>query len=375
VIFGAVLLIAVATIAVGTRWRQSDKAAVPVEKSQQPSDMQIPFVGKPSAKPEANEYFQKGILFLNTQFNVPRAREMLERALEIDPGFGKARGVYAFTYVLMVEGGYSNDPGLLYRAEAEARRALQDDPGNSQGRIALAGVYLLQGRKELVPGELERVSHSDVNPGLPATMWELLYNRFNGNYGRAEDVANQLLGVTPTFFPARTYRAEMWREQGKPQDAIREQEKVLEQDPTNILAICHLSRAYLDLGDVAKARATLERVRQQDRQNYRVRLALALVLARQGKRAEARREMDAEVEKYAGVHSLMNAQAAAFYALMNEKDKALEWLDRAVRNGDERAEYFQRDPLLAGIREEPRFKQLLESIAFRRPQRGTAGVK
>jgi len=71
----------------------------------------------------------------------------------------------------------------------------------------------------------------------------------------------------------------------------------------------------------------------------------------------------------------MNGQAAAFYALVNEKDKALEWLDRAVRNGDERAEYFQRDPLLASIREEPRFKQLLESIAFRRQQRAATAAK
>jgi lipopolysaccharide biosynthesis regulator YciM len=181
-----------------------------------------------------------------------------------------------------------------------------------------------------------------------------------------------MLAATPTFFPARTYRGEILREQGKLTDAIREQEKVLEQDPTNILALGHLSRTYLDLGDVAKARATLERVKPEDRGNYRVRLFMALVLAREGKRAEALKEMDPEVEKYAGVHSLMNAQAAAFYATLGEKEKALEWLDRAVRNGDERAEWFQHDPLLASIRDEARFKEVLESIAFRRQQPATA---
>jgi hypothetical protein len=40
-----------------------------------------------------------------------------------------------------------------------------------------------------------------------------------------------------------------------------------------------------------------------------------------------------------------------------------------MRFGDERAEWFQRDPLLENIRDEPRFKQILESIAFRRQQR------
>ena len=85
--------------------------------------------------------------------------------------------------------------------------------------------------------------------------------------------------------------------------------------------------------------------------------------------------MDSEVEKYAGVHAFKNEDAAAFYAALGEKEKALEWLDRAVRNGDERAEYFQRDPLLASIRDEPRFKQVLESIAFGRQQRTTTTVK
>jgi len=37
-----------------------------------------------------------------------------------------------------------------------------------------------------------------------------------------------------------------------------------------------------------------------------------------------------------------------------------------VRNGDERAAWFRRNPLLAGLREQPRFRQILETIASRR---------
>jgi hypothetical protein len=36
--------------------------------------------------------------------------------------------------------------------------------------------------------------------------------------------------------------------------------------------------------------------------------------------------------------------AAEFYALLGDKAKALDWLDRDVRAGDERAEWFDRDP-------------------------------
>jgi len=364
----AVLLLLTVAIVVATIKGVPVSVFVGITKIETPGGLRAGMGGKPSANPEANEYFQKGILFLDTQFNVPRGQEMLARALELDPQFGKARAVYGFTYVLLIEGGYANDPALLYRAEEEARRAMQDDPSAKYGPMVLAAVSLLQGRKELVPAQLGRTLQgaSDV---LPPKMWWLMYHKLNGDYQRAEELAQELLGAVPTFFPARTYRGEMLREQGKLEEAIREQEKVLEQDPTNILALRHLSRTYLDLGDLGRARATLERARPEDGRNYRLRLGRALLLAREGKRAEALREMDPEVEKYADVHAFMNADAAAFYALLGEKEKALEWLDRAARNGDERLEWFQRDPLLANIREEPRFKQILESIAYRRQQR------
>jgi hypothetical protein len=50
---------------------------------------------------------------------------------------------------------------------------------------------------------------------------------------------------------------------------------------------------------------------------------------------------------------------------MGNKPQALEWLERAVRYGDERAQWFARDPALESIRGEPRFQQILDSIATR----------
>ena len=41
---------------------------------------------------------------------------------------------------------------------------------------------------------------------------------------------------------------------------------------------------------------------------------------------------------------------------------ALEWLERAVRNGDERIEWFRREPLFANLRSHARFQQILESV-------------
>jgi tetratricopeptide (TPR) repeat protein len=141
---------------------------------------------------------------------------------------------------------------------------------------------------------------------------------------------------------------------------------ILEQDPTNLYALLYLARTYMDKRDLATARSAMEEVRPKDRHSYQNRLFLALLLALEGKREEGLKELDDDLLKYAAAVITLTSYVVDFYALIGDDSKALEWLDRAVRNGDERAAYFLRDPNLAGIRNHPRFKQILDSIAFRR---------
>jgi serine/threonine protein kinase/Flp pilus assembly protein TadD len=319
----------------------------------------------PSPNHEANEYFEKGMMFMQGQLDLPRARRMLERALDLDPHFANARAVYGLTFLLLLETGQSNDPSLIYKAEEEERRALSDDSSCSFARGAVAAVYFQQGRKELVPAVLDEALNQDP-ACMPARMWSMVYHLSNGDYLAASDTGRKILEDNPTFWPARMYYGETFREQAQFAEALREQEKVLEQDPANAMALRHIARVQMDMGDLAGARVTLEGMRQELRPNYRVRLAWAILLALEGRESEALREMDPGVQRYAEVHVLSTVEAAAFYALMNQTEQALAWLDRAVRNGDERASYFRSNPLLISLREHPVFQQILTSLELRR---------
>ena len=84
--------------------------------------------------------------------------------------------------------------------------------------------------------------------------------------------------------------------------------------------------------------------------------------------------MDGGVQTYAGAQVLGPLLAADFYAVMGETVKALEWLDRAVRMGEDREDWLRRDPLLANIRQHPRFQQILASVAYRRQQRSRSSA-
>jgi Tfp pilus assembly protein PilF len=268
---------------------------------------------------------------------------------------------------LLVDYGQSNDTSWLYEAEAELRRALEDGPNYAWAHAALAYVYLYQGRKELMPQEAGKAMELDPS-GKEGAVVLMFYHGWSGEYEQANAICKQLLEVDPLFFPARLGVGECQREMGDAAASIRELEKILEQDPKNWGALTFIAMACMMQGNIAKAREMLTAARNLQPENYRGRVLWALLLALEGRRAEALQVMDAEVLKY-GELIIAASLVAEFYAVLEDRAKALDWLDRAVRAGDERADWFERNPLLANIRQEPRFRQIVDGIRYREEQR------
>jgi Tfp pilus assembly protein PilF len=323
---------------------------------------------RPSTIAEANEYFERGMFFLRAQFNLKSARKMLERALEIDPRFAEARAWHGFTFILEIDGGYSNDSSWLYKAEQELRRALQDDPDSARGHSSLAALYFYQGRKDLMPEEAEKALA--LNPDeIDAKIWWSNYYMANGEYASAKELVNQILEGDPLYFPARMTLGEILRMEGDIDGAVRELGKILEQDPRNIYAAQKLARAYIDRNDFPGARGALENLSLDEQQGFEIRLTWALLLALEGKTKEALEKMNTESLKFGALAPWSTSVVAEFYAVIGESEKSLDWLEKTVRNGDERDAWFRRDPLLSNVRDLPRFRQIIDSIAFRRKTR------
>ena len=158
---------------------------------------------------------------------------------------------------------------------------------------------------------------------------------------------------------------ELLRTEGDVAGAIREEQKVIEQAPGNISAIKSLALAFMNSGELAKARQLLEEKRPLFSKNHLWRQTWALVLAAEGKRDEALQAMDEDTLKFGAV-LFSTLQTAEFYAVLGDTTKAIEWLERAVRNGDERTQWFRRNPNLASIQNDPRFLRIVDSIEARR---------
>jgi hypothetical protein len=66
----------------------------------------------------------------------------------------------------------------------------------------------------------------------------------------------------------------------------------------------------------------------------------------EGRREEAVQQLDAEVRKYAAASFVAAPMATGFYSVMGDKTQALDWLERCINLGDDRIDWFQRNPLL-----------------------------
>jgi len=239
---------------------------------------------------------------------------------------------------------------------------------SSRAHSGLAASYFYQGRKELAFEEAKTALEIDPDD-VDAANWLANYHKMNGDFAEAKRLLYGLLERDPLFFPVRMNLGDLLRVEGDLAGAVREQMKILEQDSRNIYATQKLAQALIDKNDLAGARRALEDLPPGDQQGYDVRITWALLLALEGKTEEAMKEMDDECQKYGALAIWSTSVVAEFYAIVGQPEKALDWLERAVRNGDERDAWFRRDPLLAKIRDLPRFRQILESIASRRKSR------
>jgi serine/threonine protein kinase len=318
---------------------------------------------------EANEVFELGLNFQRVQNEVERAQALFARALEIDPGFSEARRAHAFVYPLLLLNGYTSDLGTLYKAEEELQQVAREAPDLFSLPATQTIVYLAQGRKELVPAaRLAEVGRQYPNHADTAISRFILF-MFADDNASAQALADDTLRRQPLLGPVRGLMAELRRTEGDAAGAIRELQKVLDQAPANISAITFLTRAYIDNGEADKARDLLEANRKAFADNYAWRQALGSTLAAQGLRDQALAALDETTLRMASALFMWTLPTAEAYARLGDTERALEWIERAVRNGDERTSWLRRSPAFAAVRETPAFARIVDSVEARRRAR------
>jgi len=316
-------------------------------------------------KPEAYEYYLRGIHLMKppSRSNAQAAIGMLERAVEIDPGFAVAYADLAQLCAWMVFF-YAPEEQAQWepRAYAAVDKALALDPDLAEAHVARGQLLWTPSNRfphETAIREFRQALASKPNSSA-AHMWLAVVYNHVGLLEEALGHARRALAIDPTNQPARTQ--EIWAlvVLGRYEDALSLWQGLPQSEPAElivyVLALAQqLSEARAKIPDLLKEHP-------EDPGGF-LNLLQALLFAADGKQQEAEEQIQKVVAQKKAFGHFHHAafMIVCVYARMHKPKKALDWLEQAA-DGYPCYRAFQRDPNLDSLHKEPRFIAFLERV-------------
>jgi adenylate cyclase len=317
---------------------------------------------KPTENPEAHRLYLLGRYEFAkyTQSGWNNAIRYYEEALKLDPDYALAYCGLADNYAYM---GSVVMPGKEANGKVTkfAQKALELDPelAETHMSMALALVAAFDWRNGLK--EFDRAL--ELNPNL-AFAYELRGWTVNG-LGRSEEAiaktrkAVELDPLNP-FFQMSLSFYQYWARQYD--DAITQARKTLEMDPNSTISHVLLGLSFLKKGDTAGAIAELQNTKAPDPGAwYQGFLGYAYAIS--GDRAKAAQALR-ELEELAKRQYVSPTAFATIYVGLGEKEKALDWLEKAYAEQDSACWYLRIDQIYDSVRDEPRFQAILKKLGL-----------
>jgi non-specific serine/threonine protein kinase len=297
-----------------------------------------------------------------TEESLQRALKFLEEGMDI---VGENELLYAamgWVHCQYVSGGIDVDESHLAKAEEYARKALALNP-NSSHAYALIGIINEQwGKlKEAVNG-LKKAVEIDPNNTEALMMLAFVYSIAGKGYA-AKPLITHMMNIDP--FTPSNYFAPLFlhMSEGQFDSALKSGRRAYELDPKNpAIRFCLAwSFAYNNLFEELNKMVDL--MKRESPQTVFTTTLRCLQYALEGKKQEALETISSDYINLAKTDHIFSYHMASCYALIGEKDKALDWLETAVKNG--RIDYpflNEIDPFLKNLRGESRFKELMERV-------------
>jgi TolB-like protein/Flp pilus assembly protein TadD len=307
---------------------------------------------------EAHNAYLQGHFYL-VRRNVEdfgKAIEYYDQAIQLDPHYALAYAERAEAWVFL--GDLTGQRPTAYpKAHADAEKAVAIAPDLAEARAAL-GFVLCMAEWKFTEGLAELKRAKELSPANP-TANDLLARIivYMGRIDEAERQARQAVELDPLSTVTQGNLARVLFYAGKLDEADAAARKAAELQPTG--ASTHRFQVFIAVqrgdGDMALREAQLE----PDPRFRRFELALAHYVRGDRQAADA-----ALADLIANAREGFAYQIAEVYALRGETDKAFEWLQIAFDDRDAGMLGLLVDPLLNGLRDDARYKNLLVKVGL-----------
>ena len=283
---------------------------------------------------QAYDYYLRGLQFMHEfrRKSLDYARQMFARAIVLDPNYARAYAGVAdcCSFMFMY---FEASEANLKEADSASRRAIELDPESAEGHTSRGLALSLRKNFDEAEREFDMAIRSNSN------LYEAYYF-----YGRAcfaaskkEEAARwfeEAVRVNPDDYQARSLRGLCYRAMGQIEkcvesrrDALRVIERQVALHPDDARAIYMGANCLAELGQ-----------REQSLQ-------------------WAGRALAVDPEESSILYNV-----ACNYALNNELEKAMDCLEKAVRNGFGHRAWIENDPDFKDLRTHPRYQVLLAQM-------------
>ena len=285
-----------------------------------------------------------------------------ERAIQLDPNFALAHDGLGACYVNRVFKGFGGSEDYE-RAEKAFTKALSIDPNLFEARMLMVFVYLWRGQKQKARDEVNRARREAPNEPVVHFVKALLH-RLDGEYGRALRSYERLVRLDPAAHVVASYsRALVYMYMGQFDETFRQLDAAGDQD--NALVQTFRALALYYTGQTDAAAELMKKVVDEHPNMHGIRPFMAMFLSAQGKHDEALAQLTPAVKRNGEVDADISYSIGSVYALEGLHGDAFEWLERSISLGNANRPCFENDPNWAGLRDDPRFVELVASISHR----------
>lgn len=272
----------------------------------------------------------RNFLYRMTRNSVEFSIQLFEKAIQLDPRYAGAYAGLAEAYAFLFRY-FDRNEAWLEKAIESGLKALMYDPTLSEAYAALGLSY---------------------------------FNK--GSHDEALAASRKAIELDPDNYTGYWILGRIYHTTDRDQEATEVLRRAIELNPDFYSAYSDLHLAWTALGDKAKAEEVLResermfpRYLSQHPDDARGHMIYAINLAQLGKSAEAKVEA-AKALHLSPTDSLMQYNAACFYAQLGEKQLAINALKQAVAAGYQDYPWLKRDSDLDALRQEPEFIELIE---------------
>jgi serine/threonine protein kinase/cytochrome c-type biogenesis protein CcmH/NrfG len=283
-----------------------------------------------------------------------KAADTFRQAGEADPKNAQAFAYLADCYAILPDYQDVVDPTLADKGITAAHRAIALNPNLAMAHGALAVIYFSsRWNWKAAEPEYRAAIALDPNHALPHQRYgSALISR--GRFREAEAELRRAQQLDPVSLINRINLAELWYYSRRFDLEEQELRRVLELDPNFVLAYVMLTQCKTAAGQTAEAIELARKLRTlPEAGNWCQHLPEAY--ARAGDRAAAMREAAA-----CGSSPVIPAT----YVYLGDYSRALDVLEEYSARHNPLIPYLRVDPLYDGLRDQPRFQQLLKNAGL-----------